>query len=172
VTQSQARGKWLFLSVLTLVAGGLGAFAIWAFAIRGDEGGPEEGAAAPLSQSEVESLGRFHLLAWTDDVAFAGTEIERTCAEVTAIVESTPFSPYDTSAYPGFGAEGRWSPLPNTAHWAAAADLEALAWTGRVLRPTGLRSILESKDEVDGYGSALRDCYDSLLPALEAATGA
>ncbi len=171
MTQGQQPGKWLFLSVLTLVAGGLGAFAIWAFAIRGDETGSGEGPAAPLSQSERESLDRFHLLATAEDVEFPGDEVERTCAEVTAVVETTPFSPFDTSAYSGYGSPGRWSPLPNTAHWAAASDLEALTWTGRVLRQTGLRSIVEPRDAVDGYASAVSGCYDRLLPALEAATG-
>jgi hypothetical protein len=168
----ELRGKWLFLSVLTLVLGGLGAFAIWAFAIRGNEARPDEGPAAPLSQSEQESLERFHVLATTDDLEYPGAELEQTCDEVAAVVETTPFSPFDTSDYPGFGVPGRWSPLPNTAHWAAASDLEALTWTGRVLRQTSLRSILDSKDAVDGYTSAVSHCYDRLFPALAAATGA
>ena len=63
MTQGHGRGKWIFLSVLTLVAGGLGAFAIWAFAIRSDDAAPGEGPAAPLTQQERESLERFHVLA-------------------------------------------------------------------------------------------------------------
>jgi hypothetical protein len=168
--QSQARGKWIFLSVLALVAGGLGALAIWAFGIRGEDGGPSEGPAAPLSQSERESLERFHRLATTEDVEFPAADIDLTCEEVTAIVETTPFSPYDTSAYAGFGEAHRWSPLPNTAHWAAASDLEALTWVGRVLRQTSLRSIVEPRDGADDYSSAVAGCYEALFPALRAAT--
>jgi hypothetical protein len=172
MSRGQARGKWLFLSVLTLVIGGLGVFAIWAFAIRGEASGPEEGPAAPLTQSERESLERLHLLATTEDIDFRGADVERTCSEVSAIVETTPFSPYDTSGYAGYGVPGPWSPLPNTAHWAAASDLEALTWAGRVLRQTSLRSIIQPRDDVDEYGSAVQGCYERLFPALEAATGA
>ena len=64
---------------------------------------------------------------------------------MTAIVQTTPFSPYDTSVYAGSGAANRWSPLPDTAHWAAASDLETLTGTGRFLRQLTLRSLTRGK---------------------------
>jgi hypothetical protein len=170
MTQGHGRWKWIFLSVLTLVAGGLGVFAIWAFAIRSDDAGPGEGPAAPLTQQERESLERFHLLARNEGIDVPAREIEETCREVTAIVQTTPFSPYETSVYAGSGAANRWSPLPDTAHWAAASDLEALTGTGRFLRQLTLRSLTQGSDDADGFASAERGCYEALFPALTAAT--
>ena len=170
MSRSHGRDKWIFLSVLTLVAGGLGAFAIWAFAIRGSDSGTGEGPAAPLAQQERESLERFHLLATTEDVDVPATDVEETCREVTAIVQTTPFSPYDTSLYTRSGAPNRWSPLPDTAHWAAASDLETLTAAERFLRQLTLRSITQGRGGADDFASAVRGCYDALFPALEAAT--
>jgi hypothetical protein len=162
-------GRWIFLSVLAVVVGTLVALAIWAFAIRdGDDSAGPVGAAAPLTQAERDSLRRLHLLATTPGIAFPAEDLEAACAEVTALVETKPFGPFDTSAYPGGSAAIALSPLPGTAHWAAASDVERLADAGWLLRQVVLRTL--TRGDGSELASAVARCESRLRPALEAAT--
>ncbi len=164
------RGKWLFLSVVALVAGGLGAFAIWAFAIRGGDEGTGAGPAAPLTQAEREGLAGFHELATAPGASTGAGAIRETCDEVAGIVRTKPFGAYDTSTYPGGSDPLPSAPLPGTAHWAASADLEALGYPPRLLRQLVLRAAFGSEDDAEDFAGAVHHCHGELRPALEAAT--
>ena len=166
----QQRGKWLFLSVVALVAGGLGAFAIWAFAIRDGDESAGAGPAAPLTQAERETLAGFHELATAPDASVTAEGIGETCDDVTGIVRTKPFGAYDTNAYPDGADPLPSAPLPGPAHWAAAADLEALGYPPRLLRQLVLRTAFGSEDDAEDFAGAVRDCHGELRPALEAAT--
>lgn len=168
---AQPRGKWLFLSVVALVAGGLGAFAIWAFAIRDGDESAGGGPAAPLTQAERETLAGFHELATTPDASITAAGIGTTCDDVTSIVRTKPFGAYDTNAYPDGSDPLPSAPLPGTAHWAAAADLEALGYPPRLLRQLVLRTAFGSADDAEDFTGAVRDCHVELRSALAAATG-
>jgi hypothetical protein len=165
-----ARGKWFFLSVVVIVLGALGGFAIWAFAIREDDGGPASGPAAPLTQPEQDALARFHELATISDLGFDSGDLASACDEVTAVVRAKPFGPYDTSAYADSTESHRWSPIPGTAHWAAAVDLEQLGDAPRLLRQDALRSLTQPNGEGGKFMQTVRDCHLELLTALESAT--
>jgi hypothetical protein len=162
-------GRWIFLSVSVLVAGALGALAIWAFAIR-DGADPirTTGPASQLTEAERESLTRLHLLVTGSRAAFEAGDLSSTCVEVSALVNTKPFGPFDTSSYPGGTDALPLSPLPGTAHWAAASDLERLRSGGWLLRQTVLRTLL--RGDAGSLTAAVVDCHTRLLPVLQAAT--
>lgn len=166
----QQRGKWLFLSVVALVAGGLGALAIWAFGIRDGDGSASAGPAAPLTQAERETLAGFHELATEPGASTGAGAIREACDEVGNIIRAKPFGAYDTSAYPDSSDPLPSAPLPGTAHWAATADLATLGYPPRLLRQLVLRAALGSEDDAEDFAGAVRDCHGELRPALEAAT--
>jgi hypothetical protein len=162
-------GRWIFLSVSVVVAGALGALAIWAFAIR--DGGDEirtAGPASQLTEAERRSLTHLHLLASASRIAFGADELESTCSEVAALVNAKPFGPFDTSGYPDGTRAQPLSPLPGTAHWAAASDLERLRGRGWLLRQLVLRTLV--RGDAAELASAVEGCHAGLLPVLEAAT--
>ncbi len=115
-------------------------------------------------------LARFHELATAPDASTGAGAIGETCAGVAEIVRTKPFGIYDTSGYPGDHGATATAPLPGTAHWAAAADLEALGYPPRLYRQLVLRTALGGEDDADSYAGAVRNCRDELYPALEAAT--
>lgn len=164
----RAEGRWIFLSVLVLVVGGLAGLAIYVFGT--DDGGPAVGPGAPLTQPERQSLERFHELATDPGAGFAPRDVDETCREVTAVVRTKPFSPYDTSRYENPSSPHRLSPVPATAHWAAASDLETLGHPGRLVRQAALRSLTSGSGDAEALLDAVERCHRRLLRALEAAT--
>jgi hypothetical protein len=162
-------GRWIFQSVLAVVAGTLVALVIYVFAIRdGNDATQTGGPGGILTQAERDGLERLHLLASTTGVAFPSEDLETACAEVTALLETKPFGPFDTSTYPGGTAATPLSAIPGTAHWAAASDLERLRGAGWLLRQTVLRTL--TSGDAGKLTSAVEDCHSHLLPAIQAAT--
>jgi hypothetical protein len=162
-------GRWIFLSVLAVVAGTLVALAIYVFAVRdGNDATRTGGPGGVLTQAERDSLERFHLLASTTGVAFPSEDLRAACAEVTALIETKPFGPFDTSAYRGGSTVNSLSAVPGTAHWAAASDLERLRGAGWLLRQTVLRTL--TSGDAGKLTSAVEECHSRLLPAIRAAT--
>jgi hypothetical protein len=166
---SKLEGRWIFLSVLAVVAGALVALAIYVFAIRdGSEAAPAGGPGGLLTQAERDSLGRLHVLTVRAGVAFSPDALAKACDEVTALVERKPFGPFDTSSYPGGSAASSLSAVPGTAHWAAASDLERLRSSGWLLRQAVLRTL--TTGDADKLTAAVEACDELLLPAIRAAT--